>query len=362
MKEMKDKEKEKELKQKVEENGYKYIKYISAGSYGAVLEVKKGNWTYALKIVDKNNNFNSTRENVKEIRGPNLVKISLEKEKKNYYIYVMERSFIGSIDRINKYLYSNMLFKNPFEEYFGDNLMRFLAKQMVYGIRTFYQGNFVHFDIKPNNMLLFKDLEVKFIDFGFLKQFSPDKKDIIQGGTLGYFSPEYFNENRKGFDYDTLMKQDYFAIGSTIFMLKYGKPLVHRNFCRNCNVKDKHYFYCIMMDSIQRGINFIRSQPFQDNEFSQFLCNLIQYNPEDRLDFEKMIRNKWLNKNSEEIKNIQIINVCNEDNLLLELQKSDFLINNKKYFRKDFKEKNKINDKKYKYNKKGKFTFRKRVK
>ena len=47
---------------------------------------------------------------------------------------------------------------------------------------------------------------------------------------------------------------------------------------------------------------------------------------------------------------------------MLELQKSDFLINNRKYYRKNFDKKysNEIENKKYRQLKKGKFKFGKR--
>ena len=101
---------------------------------------------------------------------------------------------------------------------------------------------------------------------------------------------------------------------------------------------------------------------FQDEDFTQFLCNLIQLRPEDRLDFEEIIRNKWLNKNTKEIQKIYNINESDEDNMVLELQKSDFLINNRKYYRKNFDKKysNEIENKKYRQLKKGKFKFGKR--
>ena len=107
-------------------------------------------------------------------------------------------------------------------------------------------------------------------------------------------------------------------------------------------------------------MNYIRSQPFQDKDFADFLCNLIQPHPEERFDFEHIIRNKWLNKHTKEIKKISDLNNFDEDNLLLELQKGDFLINYKETIRKKFNDKNKAKNEKYKYNKKGKFTFLKK--
>ena len=104
-------------------------------------------------------------------------------------------------------------------------------------------------------------------------------------------------------------------------------------------------------------MNFIKRQKFQDKDFDDFLCSLIQFKPKDRPTFEKILRNKWLNKNTEEIDKIAKINSFDESNLLLELQKSDFLINNVEKNRKEFDEKNESDNKEYINNKKGKFKF-----
>ena len=48
--------------------------------------------------------------------------------------------------------------------------------------------------------------------------------------------------------------------------------------------------YKITLDCLLRAKNKIESQPFQDAEFNEFLLNLIQLDPDARLDFEKIIR------------------------------------------------------------------------
>ena len=80
-----------------------------------------------------------------EFRGKNLVKILYEKrpEDEKYYSYVMELSSIGSLSDFHKYLDKKLIFKDPFIEKIGDNLMRFFAIQMVNGLRTLFEGNLV---------------------------------------------------------------------------------------------------------------------------------------------------------------------------------------------------------------------------
>ena len=262
-----------------------------------------------------------------------------------------------------------------------DNLTRFFSKQIINAIKIFYIGKLVHFDIKPPNILLFKNLELKLIDFSFVKKLDGDKKDTIPGGTRGYETPEYFSQSRELMDYETLQSQDFFAIGATIFYLKFGEEMLdcspysekteeekkkaspgekEREEMKR-NIK-KELTGDLLINNIDYAMNYIKRQKLQDKDFDDFIINLIQFKPKDRLDFEKIIRNKWLNKNSEEIEKIANINNFDESILYVELQKSDFLINHVRENRKKFDEQNEIDNKKYINNKKGKFKFGKKSK
>ena len=364
------------IKGAVEQNNFKFIDIINSGNFGIVVIAKQFEKKFAIKIIDKKENRSFKPEKVRGFRGINIIKIFYEKlnlkyfkkdkTSKIYHFYVMELSFIGRLSSFDEYLYNNLIFKEVFAEKFGDNLIRFFAKQLFKAIETLHIGNLVHFDIKPNNILMFKGLEIKLIDFSFLNELGKGKeekqeKGKIVGGTPGYYTPEYFASFEERFDNDILKKQDYFAIGLVLYMLKYRYKYSPIPVYKGKIGKEFNDFNLnITIDFITRALYHIKSQKFQDNNFTEFLCNLLQYKPEYRLNFKQIMTNKWLNENLKEIKKIKNINISDEDNLKLELQKSDFLINNRKYFRKDFDEKYNKDIKKYKYVRKGKFKFCKR--
>ena len=361
------------IKKIIKENKYEYIDEIGYGGFGVVSEVKKDGKHFAMKIVmNPNNNEQLKTELVNEFRGKNIVKIILEKKfikerkeqkegEQNYYLYIMERSNIGDLDNFNKFLYTYLIFKEPFIEKVGDNLIRFLAQQLVIALKTLCLGNLVHLDIKPSNILIFKDLTLKLIDFSLLRKVNKENNEKIPEGTFGFCTPESYSD--KEFNIEDLRKQDYYAIGMTIYFLKYTKSEVE-NYKREKQgtSTDKNLDLNITTRAIEDAFENIQHQEHQDKDFTEFLCNLIQFKPEGRLNFEQIIRNKWLNKNKKEIKKINNINESNENNLILELQKSDFLINNRKYYRKNFNERygNENDNKKYKKIKKGKFKFGKK--
>jgi len=69
---------------------------------------------------------------------------------------------------------------------------------------------------------------------------------------------------------------------------------------------------------------------------------LIAYKPEERPDLELMYRNKWLNKNTEDIINIAENFELDEEKLIIELDKSgDFLINKRNTINENRKKENK---------------------
>ena len=384
---------------------------LGSGYFGSVFEVRKidnKNFVFAAKVIF--GKIAEIREKVKEFRGINIIKINLEiiDEINEIYIIIMELSSMGHLGKLYYNGYETVdnhqrdlsflniekdkrIFKEPFVEKFGDNLIRFFTKQMISAIKVFNQGNLVHFDIKPLNILLFKNLEIKLIDFSFLKRLD-DKEEpkTIPGGTPGYLTPEFFYESVYYMEDEELRTQDYFAIGATIFFLKYGKNMLnYRTFLKEIKddnkielnkakeekrkkklEKEKAKYKSIeneltgdiLVYLLDNAINYIKKQKYQDKNFDEFLCSLIQFKPKDRINFEKIMRNKWLNKNLKEIEKIEKVGAGDESNLLLELQKSDFIYNNAKHYRIEFDKLNEVSDKQYINNKKGKFKFGKKNK
>ena len=125
---------------------------------------------------------------------------------------------------------------------------------------------------------------------------------------------------------------------------------------------------------LEQDKDIIKSKKMADEEFINFLCSLIEYKPEDRPCLEEIYRNIWLNKNSDQINNIHSINQGEEEKMIMELQKSDFLRKKEKENNQNLKldneneEKSKDNKyiekdivKKKKNNKLCRFRFKKRI-
>ena len=310
-----------------------FSKPLGKGAYGEVREVKLSNSSkvMAAKLILKDKKENSKEIIVaQELRGNNIIKINktISKEFKGeeYDLIIMEKALLRDLGKLTEFYFHHNLLKliyDPFDEIIGNNFLRFYARQIIDGLELLDRKNFVHFDIKPENLLITINLNIKISDFSLLTKVNDGEKVKIPGGTQGYLTEEYFRKEKVSSD--VARKQDYFALGSTLFYLKFGEPLInYQQFDEPMINADR------IVDILHKKIAFIQSRKVIEQGLIDFLKSLIEYKPADRPTFEKIFRNKWLNKNREIIDLIAYANENDEEKVIMELQKSDFLINKQK--------------------------------
>ena len=305
-----------------------YRNKLGSGSGGVIYEVKcqGSNRILAAKLISNINDKKRARlDLIQDLKGPNIIRIeNIRIEEINgetYAMLIMEKAILRDLGKLSySYFYHNLLklIIKPFEEQLGDNLLRFYCKQIIDSLELLNRNYYVHFDLKPENILITLNLNVKLSDFSLLTKVKENKNSKIPGGTPGYVSREYYDKQE--ISKEDLQKQDYFALGSTIFYLKYGEYLLdYDKFNDPLMNKDR------ITDILHKKIEHIKSRPFADKDFINFLLDLIKYDPKERPNFEEIYRNKWLNRNLDLIKSIIIGNEADEEKLIMELQKSDFL-------------------------------------
>ena len=309
-----------------------FKKILGRGAFGEVREVLIFNKVYAAKLVTKEKSDNIEPD---RLRGSNIIKIVKIIERqigdKYYDLIVMEKAVLKDIGTLISFLNERNLLKlifNPFNNSYENNLLRFFARQIIVGLETLDRSEFVHFDIKPENLLVTSGLILKISDFSFLKNLrKDDEKFKIPGGTHGYVSPEYYK--REKIDGDEAKKQDYFALGATLYFIKFYRRLLKYKKLEEDKMNQNR-----VIDLLQRNISLIRSDLLLDKDFIEFICSLIAFSPEKRPTFEEIYRNKWLNKYSNLISDINhSFTEGDEDKLLRELLKSDFLIEKKNEYK-----------------------------
>ena len=50
------------------------------------------------------------------------------------------------------------LINSPFKDICGDNIIRFLSKQIIEGLEKFDRSEYLHLDIKPGNILILQKI------------------------------------------------------------------------------------------------------------------------------------------------------------------------------------------------------------
>ena len=334
-------------------------KELGHGSFGVVKDVKYKNKVFAGKLVMKDTSEEDKLTS--ELRGPNIIRIHkiCKPKVKNgniYHLVIMEKAILRDLGKLNNYFHDHNLLKlkyeDPFDEKLEDTLLRYYARQIIDGLEILDRNDFVHFDIKPDNILITANLVLKLSDFSILKKLEHNVKEFkIPGGTPGYITPEYYLSQKISPEY--IKTQDYFGLGSTLFFLKFGKQ-----FLKYRKYEDKKLIADRVIDIILRNINYIQKKKLMDRDLIHFLHKLIIVKPSERFNFEEMYRNKWLNKNLDYLNNVVANFETDEEKLLLELQKQDFIIRKNQIIEYNTKKMNEGNKKKGKYGGK-KFRFKK---
>ena len=211
-------------------NELKLGKKIGQGGFSEIFETKWYNQKVAIKVIfDPNINenlldeFNNEIEKLFILRHPNIIALYGICPKSQKLAIVTELANKGSLfDYIHKNQNNNIpiTFKNK------------ITTQLINTMSYIHECNFVHRDLKTQNILLDDNLNIKLCDFGLTKL----KSELNAGsgqyaGTPAYMAPELYE--RKFYD----EKIDVFAFGTVIWEL-YSQKIPYYN-CEGNEIKNK---------------------------------------------------------------------------------------------------------------------------
>jgi serine/threonine protein kinase/transcriptional regulator with XRE-family HTH domain len=156
-----------------------------------------------------------------------------------------------------------------------------VTQQLVEAIGALHNGGITHRDIKPQNIMISSNFEIKLMDYGVVRitQDSPitDRDKFL--GTIRNASPEYL----QGSDYDT--RTDLYSLGTVIYALLHGKQVF----------SDENQFARLIQKVVTTEPEFDQSITLRDDSKSPHLLSiarkLLTKNPANRPSLEDVRRN-----------------------------------------------------------------------
>ena len=263
---------------------YIIITQLGQGSFGKIYLVKdsKGN-IYSMKkillseeldvknvIAEYNMCYNMSHPNIIKILGIYSNKL----DKTTFVVYVLMEVGISDWEKeINSY-------KTKKNFYSESDLINIL-KQLVSSLCFLQKNNISHRDIKPQNILIFKNKIYKLTDFGEarrIKENDKNNKSLIQyslKGTELYMSPLLFNGLRTGqidIKHNTY-KSDVYSLG---LCMLYAST--------TCDKKLFEIRRMIEMEKIKKFINISLKDNYSDR-FIDLITSMLDIHEQNRPDF-----------------------------------------------------------------------------
>jgi len=170
-------------------NDYKIIQKLGEGSYGVIYKVKKENENkyYALKQIKlsanelENNALKKEAEILSKINSKYVIKYYECFEKDNNLNIIMEYCDGGDL---SKYIEKQKKLK------LSENTIWKIFIKITIGLADIHKINILHRDLKPLNIFLKKDMDIRIGDFGISKILQNTYYARTFIGTAYYLSPE----------------------------------------------------------------------------------------------------------------------------------------------------------------------------
>ena len=258
---------------------YDIGKTIGRGAYAMVKIVtdKITNEKYAAKIYNKSEIKDKIRkkcvsneiEILKKVSHKNIIKLIEVIELKEHILIIQELfNGISLSDYYKKNWKSEDLSKQKEKTY------KIILRQIFEAINYLHKNNIAHLDIKLDNILINKNLEIKLIDFGFGIYDQKKELNNFFGGTPSYMSPEI------------VLKRPYISILSDIWSLG---VLVFKLFCNEYPFKgmtEKDLYNCIKKGKY-------RIKCFVNYDVKKIINSMLILDPNKRSSCEILLKNPW---------------------------------------------------------------------
>uniref|UniRef100_A0A0E0FFD4 Protein kinase domain-containing protein n=1 Tax=Oryza nivara TaxID=4536 RepID=A0A0E0FFD4_ORYNI len=194
-------------------------------------------------------------------------------------------------DSLEKYIFSHD--SNTSQELLVPNKMLDIALGIARGMECLHQGcnqRILHFDIKPNNILLDYNFSPKISDFGLAKLCARDQSIVTltaARGTMGYIAPELYSRNFGEISY----KSDVYSFGMLVLEMVSGK----RNSDTSVESQNEVYFPEWIYEQVTTGQDLALGREMTQEEKATMrqlaivALWCIQWNPKNRPSMTKVV-------------------------------------------------------------------------
>ena len=253
---------------------------IGKGAFGEVWKVTHENSqkVYCIKILSKRdifeqkliNQINKEISIMYNVNHPYSVKLVNHFEDNDKLYLIMELASNGNL--------YNLIQNTKKDKVKNLELIKKLIIQTIEIIKYLHSLNIIYRDIKPENLLLDKDYNIKLCDYGWATYITPGKYLTVYCGTPEYVSPEML----KKYPYNE--KVDIWALGVLIFELVFG----YAPFASNFN-EDRY-------NNIKAGkINWPNDLNNNEyNDIKDLIEKILKINPKERISLDEIENHSWL--------------------------------------------------------------------
>lgn len=189
--------------------------------------------------------------------------------------------------------------------------VQYFLYQILRGMKYIHSAGVIHRDLKPGNLLVNADCELKICDFGLSRGFDavPDENATRLTeyvATRWYRAPEIMLAFRR---YDTAI--DVWSIGCILAELLFGKPLFKgKDYVDQLNKildvlgspgeaiiqkigSDKAQAYVRSLP-LRKTVPFRRLMPSADHQALELMAQMVSFDPENRVTVPQALEHPWL--------------------------------------------------------------------